>query len=458
MTADDTKSDFAPADFAAEDFPIAPAAPKPIAPIFPAPKKPQAPSALQQLRAPLKPPIPVVSPYLHSKTPAQLYAEETATIVVNGRRFSDWETVMVQHRWNEAYPVFKFTTADQIEVPMDWRLLQFKPGDDCAIYLGGQLAITGVIITRQVAYDASNHGVMLDGVGITWWAHRASIVPQGNEPVGNFDNMSFQQAAQQVLAPTGIQLVTVGTLDATPFVRLQSEPGETIWAFLERIARPRGIVMGSDHLGNFLAIGQHTFSPTADLIEGVNIKKAQVTITSQDLYSKYIVYGQTAASDDQNGTDASEQKGEVGGSSRRYSPRLTTAEQPVWSQAEVQARAAAEAIWSEGTIIQATITVQGWMRPSGGLWKAGSDIRVWSPMAMLDMVMKVQSVTFMQSRQEGTESVLDLVVPELLRDDGRYNLGTPGASSINPSTGVPGSDTVPALPKLPFPVPPLKLE
>jgi prophage tail gpP-like protein len=341
---------------------------------------------------------------------------------------------------------------------MDWRLLQFKPGDDCAIYLGGQLAITGVIITRQVAYDADNHGVMLDGVGITWWAHRASIIPQGNESVGNFDDKSFQQTAEEVLAPTGIKLKVIGTLDATPFARLQSEPGETIWAFLERIARPRGIVMGSDHLGNFLAIGPHSFPATSDLVEGHNIKKAQVTITSQDLYSKYIVLGQTAASDDQNGTDASEQKGEVGGTSRRYSPRLTTAEQPVWGKAEVQARAAAESIWSEGTIIQATITVQGWLRPSDNqLWAAGSDIRVWSPMAMLNMVMKVQTVTFMQSRQGGTETVLDLVVPELLRDNGRYNLGTPGAPNINLSTGASGSSP-PAQPKQSFPVPPATLE
>jgi prophage tail gpP-like protein len=100
-------------------------------------------------------------------------------------------------------------------------------------------------------------------------------------------------------------------------------------------------------------------------------------------------------------------KGQVGGSAVRYSPILTTAEQPVWSQAEVQARAAYEAIWSEGTIIQATITVQGWMRPSDNhIWQAGSNIRVWSPMAMLDMVMKVQSLTFMQSRESGTETVL----------------------------------------------------
>ena len=387
-----------------------------------------------------------------SKTPAQLFADETVTILVNGRKFSDWETVMIHHDWAEAYPIFKFTTADVVEVPMDWKLLRFKPGDDCGIYLGRELAIAGVIITRQVAYDASNHGVMLDGVGITWWAHRASIVPEGNEDVGTYDNMSFEQAARKVLAPTGINLVVVGSLDATPFERLQSEPGETIWAFLERIARPRGIVMGSDNAGNFLAIGQHTAPVDAELIEGRNIKKAQVTITVQDIYSMYIVLGQTAANNQQNGTEASEQKGQVGGSSRRYSPKLTTAEQPVWGQSEVQARAAAESIWSEGTIIQATITVQGWKRPGGGLWRAGSDVYVKSPMAMLDMVMKIQALTFTQSRESGTETALELVVPALLRDSGSGAHFNPMGNAFDSKTGEQLSGNKPAAPNTSFPV------
>ena len=70
------------------------------------------------------------------KTPAELFAEETATLLVNGLKFVDWETVQIQHRWTEAFPTFKFTTADRVEVPLDWRLLQFKPGDECAVYLG----------------------------------------------------------------------------------------------------------------------------------------------------------------------------------------------------------------------------------------------------------------------------------------------------------------------------------
>src|SRR5215471_18479869 len=74
--------------------------------------------------------------YAQQKTAAQLFAEETATLLVGGMKFSNWESVQVKHRWTEPYPLFQFTTADVIEAPQDWQLLRFLPGEECAIYLG----------------------------------------------------------------------------------------------------------------------------------------------------------------------------------------------------------------------------------------------------------------------------------------------------------------------------------
>src|SRR5262245_13763836 len=94
--------------------------------------------------------------------------DEVGTLLVGGRRFEDFETVMVQLRWADAFPLFRFSTADVAEAPPDWTKLQFKPGDPCSIYLGGHLALNGVILTRQTVYAAEHHAVQLEGVGITW--------------------------------------------------------------------------------------------------------------------------------------------------------------------------------------------------------------------------------------------------------------------------------------------------
>jgi prophage tail gpP-like protein len=378
--------------------------------------------------------------------------QEVASIVVGGRRFDDWESVWVQHRWTEQYPLFRFTAAERDPVPELWQTLQFKPQDECAIYLGGMLAINGVILTRQVAYDANSHGVMLQGVGIQWYVGRASVLDEK----GNFDEMTFEQIARKVIAPFGVGIHVIGSLNATPFKRLQVNPGETVWDFLERLARVRGIILGSDHLGNFLLIGDHAGSLIGSLIEGVNILKCQCVIAVENMFSEYWVRAQTAASDDQHGRQASEQECKVPGTAKRYSPLLTPAEQPVWNLAEVCDRASNEALWHEGTIIQATITVQGWFNPAGGLWAAGADVIVRSPMAMLDMVLKVQTATFTQDRNSGTLTMLDLVAPWLLKDRSDFNVGRVGAPQAPTGTRPPGEDA----PRegAPFATPPVQLE
>lgn len=351
--------------------------------------------------------------------------DETCTIEVNGQRFYDWETVWIQLRWTEAYPIFRFTCAERNPLPGLWTKLQFMPGDEVAIYLAGILVVSGVILVRQVAYDAEHHGVMLQGVGVTWYAARGSILGKNN-----FDGMNWKQVADSVLAPFGIPLKPIGALNPEPFARLQNEPGETVWNFLERIARPRGIVLGSDEQGNMLGIDNHTMPVTATLLEGKHILRCQCTIAVRDIFSDYWVRGQTAASDEQHGRQASEQEANAPGTAKHYSPRLTVAEQPVWGIGELKERAAFEALWHESTIIEADITVQGWLKPIQpirALWAGGDDVYVKSPMAVLDMVMKAEVVTFTQDRQTGTLTVLHLVAPWRLKDRSDFNVGNPNA-------------------------------
>jgi prophage tail gpP-like protein len=349
--------------------------------------------------------------------------QEVATIVVGDHQFDDWESVLVQHRWTEAFPIFRFTAAERDPIPELWDRLQFKPGDECAIYLGGELAISGVILLRQASYDANSHGVMLQGVGITWFAARGSIL----DKTSNFDGQTFEQIARKVIAPFGVGVKTIGVLNAIPFEKMQCEPGETLWNFLERIARPRGIVLGSDHKGNFLLIDNHSMQISADLVEGDNILRCQATISKEAMFSDYVVRGQTAGGDAKHGTDASEQEALAKGTAKRYSPLLTPAEHPVWNLAEIADRAKNEAVWHEGTEVRASITVQGWFSPSGALWRAGDQVTVYSPMAMLDMGLKIESLSFTQDDKGGTLTTLELCAPWLLKDRGDFNVGKPNA-------------------------------
>jgi prophage tail gpP-like protein len=349
--------------------------------------------------------------------------EETATLYVNGMMFDDWESVMVQDRMHEPYPQFRFTAAERDRPVAEWQLLQFAPGDNCMIFLAGIRAITGIILSRQVAYDANQHGVQLQGVGRSWAAATGCIIDETH----NYDGMPFQAIADKVTAPFGVKVIPKGSVDNTPFKRCQSQPGQTVWDFLEGIARPRGIIMGSDTDGNLLAIGQHEQPAAQELTEGYDIKRCQCVISIENTRYDFRVQGETAADNSQHGKASSEQEAIVGGTLRLFRPLVTVAEQPVWGIGELQSRAANERKWNEGTRIDCTITVWGWLRKNGALWRAGDEVTVQSPMLMLgpSTVLKAETVTFTQSSDSGTETTLQLRDPYYLNGKYNYQLGKP---------------------------------
>jgi prophage tail gpP-like protein len=229
---------------------------------------------------------------------------EVATLVVNNRVWDDWTSVRVECRCAEPFDIFTFSN---VERPVS---VQFRPGDTCAVYLAGTLAITGVITTRQVAYDANNVGIQLMGKSVTFFASKGSIIDE----TGDLDGQTFEQVAKKLIAPFGVGVDVVGKLDATPFEKLQIEPGEKLWDCLERLARPRGIVMGSDHMGNFLLIGDHPTSAADALIEGVNIKSMKAVVSVEETHSEYLVDGQKKPKDDNEAAATTQERGRVPGS------------------------------------------------------------------------------------------------------------------------------------------------
>ena len=338
---------------------------------------------------------------------------EIAQLEVAGVQFEDWETVWVQHRWMDGWPLFRFTAAELADLPKLWTSLQFKPGDPCTITLGGQLAMTGIILKRQTAYDATSHIVELSGAGKQWGASTSSIPTK----VNNFDNMAMMPIAQKLMGFYGIKALPVGTVDATPFDRMQANPGELVFDFLDRLARQRGAHLGTDQFGNFLIIGEHSAPIVQQLIEGQNIKKMQCIILNENMANVYSVLGQKAATDGDSGKDASEMQAQAQGSLKGVFKFLETViEQPVKSMAEVQMRASYEAIAREGTQINATVTVQGWLRDGTNLWRPGDNVFVFSPMAMLNLVLKINTATFSQDDKGGTMTELELVLPWMLGD------------------------------------------
>ena len=247
----------------------------------------------------------------------------------------------------------------------------------CQIFLGGILVITGVIITRQVVYDATMHGVQLEGYSASWFAQRSSIEHKTHD----FDGKSFLEIAAEVLAPTGVGFDTVGQITSEKF-KSGATPGtgETIGQFLERLARDHKIIVSNTPKGNFLFIGEHAWPAVGELVEGINIKKMQCTITDEYARCMFITTRAEAWQPiNPMAVRHPSKKRKVKGILRRYSILTTAMEQPVASIAEVMRRNDTEKMWNEDlTKIDANVTVYGWFRPRPTTMRRENVIRLRS--------------------------------------------------------------------------------
>lgn len=366
---------------------------------------------------------------------------EVAQLIVRDQVFEDWESVWVQLRWRAEYNYFRFTAAEYSPIASYWTKSQFKPGDPCQIILGGQQAIQGIILRRQTAYDANSHMVELSGVSREWAANTSSVPTT----INNFDNMPLDAIAQKLMSFYGVGYQPIGTIDPTPFDHMQAQPGEKVFDFLDKLARHRGAVLGADSSGNFLLVGQHANPIVQQLIEGQNIKKMQCVFEMNEIASIYSGTGQKPATDGDAMASAANMQAQAAGSLPGMLKFIETVlEQPVKSMAELEMRVTYEALAREGTLIDATATVQGWLRDGVSLWKPGDNVYVYSPMAMLDLPLSIQSVTFSQDNERGTQTEIECVLPWALMDT------TYSTDSNNPQPPG-GANTTSSVPPAPPP-------
>ena len=362
---------------------------------------------------------------------------EIATLEVNGKLFTHWESIWLQYQWHAGYAFFRFIAAEAMPPPPNWTLLQFVPGNNCTVTLAQQPALTGVITDRQTSYDAERHQVQLVGKSNTHWGYKSSV----DNPTGSFDGQTLEQIFETVLAkyPAGKPKV-IGLVNPLPFPKVQNEPGELTWDFLERLARPKGAILGADNFGNYLLIGDHEFPVLANLTEGVNIKACECLISHEQLMTGYDSRAQGAGDDQNNGSATNELQCVVAGTAAALSKLITPMETPASSKAEVCDHAYNVAKWHEGDKIIANIVVYGWTWDGKHLWEAGQNVMVNTPMAMLNMVMSVRTVTFEQNDTVGTQTTLELVAPWGLNDTGSFDSSTPGA----PQAPTPDPEGTPA--------------
>jgi prophage tail gpP-like protein len=347
--------------------------------------------------------------------------EETAVLIVNGRRYSDWESVQVRHALRE-HPWYtaRFTCSEGMPLSKNFSALRIIPGMDCQVILAGFPAIQGLVNTRQVFYDSKRHHIELQVSSNTMGLASASVVSK----TGEHKNVTYQQFATDLLKSTKSKfLVEGGKLPNLTFDRIAIPPGTSILEALEMQLRPLGAInLTSNAKGDVVAaVGANGGSDT--VYEGdlgrPSILEGREIIYNPGMAQGIYGIGQKTGNNDVWGANAASanfaglQFLSLAG---LYAPQVVPLEIPAWTKEHLQGRTNAGRDWQTEDQVTVFATVYGWLRPSGGLWDRNQKVRVISPMLVMDgsLELQVKSVTFTQDIQSGTRSILELCNPAAL--------------------------------------------
>jgi prophage tail gpP-like protein len=184
----------------------------------------------------------------------------------------------------------------------------------------------------------------------------------------------------------------------------------------------RDILIGSEANGGLLLIGEHPATTRGWLVEGINILRANAVLRDPMVYKKIFAVGQNKGSDSESGDPANKQVAETDGSSTRNRHMVVVAD-VADKMHGIQRRVQMEKIFTEGSYMEAQITVQGWFKDanvSDDIWRAGEYYAITSPSLILyDEVMGCAGCTYEQSDQGGTTTTLQMVLP--IHMNGMFN-------------------------------------
>lgn len=275
------------------------------------------------------------------------------------------------------------------------------------LILDGETLLTGWLDDDEAATGPTERSFKLAG------RDKVGDLIDCSPSLGEFNNLGIVDIAKRVCKPFGIKVSTPNTARTygKPFAQIAGEPGETVFSFLDRLARMRGLLLWSNGLGG-LVIGLPSWRALpVHLKAGVNLRSIKVKRDYSRLYSQVRVIAQTPGSDSSSGEDASAPSAVVKEPRvKRFRPLTVIAEQSA-EEKDLAERAATEVRMRWADSLRVTASVKGWrVAPGLLLWPLGMLVMVTDPEKGLHGVkLAIAGTTFRLDDKDGPTTELELV-------------------------------------------------
>ena len=323
---------------------------------------------------------------------------------LDGQVFGGWTTIGIDRALDNLSAQFSLGLTERWPGQPERRAI--RKGCACQLFIGDDLVLTGWIDSVNRKRRPGDHSITASGRDRTCDLADCSAV---DKPL-SWHNATLDTIASDVIKPFGLKLKVLAPIGA-PFAHFAVEHGESVFETLSRGARMRGLLLGSDTASTLLIYTPANTAIKTRLVLGENLLELDVTDDATDLFSRYIVKGQSQG-EGVSAADAAGAKGEVLDKGvTRYRPLLLLSDDQATPKG-LQDRAAWEATVRSAKSQSVSAPVKGWRENDGALWTPGGLVDVVAPQDDVQAQLRISGVSFSIDKDQGKVTNLTLVRPE----------------------------------------------
>jgi prophage tail gpP-like protein len=331
--------------------------------------------------------------------------DDELTILTGGLKLGGWTGIRVS-RGVERLPS-GFVCEMTEEFPGALKAI-VMPGQPCEVYLSGDKVLTGYIDVYTASLGPEEHKVRILGRSKTEDLVDCSLDPQGGVDSWEFKAATLNEAAKRLAAPFGIEVSAPdGDLpldQKNPFI---IEPGKTVAAMLEEMARNAEALLWDDENGRLVISKVGTKRAGSPLVEGGNVAHAEVRLSMDQRFSRIKVLAQggndVIGPDEKFHWNNEQYAYDIG--VKRYRPLVIVGDLPGEENKWSQQRALWEANRRFGRSQVIEVTVVGWRDGAGQLWLANTIVNVDCPTLKMQADLVIAHVSYVRG-DLGTETIL----------------------------------------------------
>jgi prophage tail gpP-like protein len=328
-------------------------------------------------------------------------SKDDLTIIINGKEIKPLSSNIIRTM---------DTVSDGWTAYIDWVPGADKTIDEiyrpfayhpASVYIGGDLIINGVLYATEPEFSNDGRKQNLEGFSFT-----ADLVDSTLKPPYEYNNMSLEQLAPELVKPVGINAeFNVDT--GGPFDRITANDKDTIAGVLIKYAKQRGCLVTSKYNGDLLITKATAGRSLGTLEEGKSLDASKIKYDGRKLFNVYRATGQSPF-----GFGSS--KVFISKDDNVPRSRFKTIQVNDTTDGNIQKAADWERSKQLAEALSFPIEYDSWLAPNGSLWRENTLITIVSKTFSLSkgFTFLIKSVTYIYDN-EGRRAILTLVPPQV---------------------------------------------